>query len=563
VQTALYSPSNWLHWTVRRICPFLPGLIGFSAVVGFQPLRSSNIRWIQGDDPLQVYLGWTFFRHGPWTIPPGANPSFGLEKLGSSIFFSDSIPLLALAFKPLAPFLPEPFQYLGFWLVACFLLQSYFAWRLLTIATNDVIARMFGALLFVFAPPMMMRVGVHFSLAGQWVLLAALSFYVSPPRRPIVTWAALCAVSALIHPYLLVMAAVLWGASWAARWMSHSHSPRVLAAESLVVIGSSAIALWAAGAFVMQGGLSLEFGYYRMNLNTLLNPRVDASSVWSYVFPDLGGVSPGEYEGFNFLGLGLAVALALAAGLLVARRNRAARAMKREWVPLGVACVVLTIVAASNEVSMGSRILFRYDLPDRLLAVMGALHGSGRLFWPVFYVMVFASIAQIMRSVRRRVAVPLLGILVLLQIVDTSAGWRPRHDFLNVRPGRTLPLPLHDPFWSQAGTVYRTVRIVRWRSLREHWAAFAVYADRYRMSTEAAYLVRVDNALLESVESRQVDQIERAEFEPTSLYILDDGLATTISERINRRVDLLERFDGFWVLAPRWNALPAPSSQAR
>jgi hypothetical protein len=185
------------------------------------------------------------------------------------------------------------------------------------------------------------------------------------------------------------------------------------------------------------------------------------------------------------------------------------------------------------------------------------------LFWPVFYVIAFASIAQIMQSVPVRVAVPLLGIFALLQVVDTSAGWRPRHDFLNVRSGRILPLPLHDPFWSQAGSLYRTVRLVRWRSLREHWAAFAVYADRYRMGTEAAYLTRVDNVLLESIENKELDQIERGEFEATSLYILDDDLAATISERINRRVDLLERFDGFWVLAPRWGALTAPSSQAR
>jgi len=123
--------SNLLPFVTRRICPFLPGLIGFSAVVGFRPLRPSNIRWIEGADPLQDYLGWAFFRHAPWTFPLGANPRFGLEKLGSSIFFADSIPLLALAFKPFAPFLPDPFQYLGLWLLACFLLQSYFAWRLL------------------------------------------------------------------------------------------------------------------------------------------------------------------------------------------------------------------------------------------------------------------------------------------------------------------------------------------------------------------------------------------------------------------------------------------------
>lgn len=55
-------------------------------------------------DPATHWLGWQFFRNSPllqW--PLGANPDYGME-IGSSIIFSDSIPLLAFIFKPLGAF---------------------------------------------------------------------------------------------------------------------------------------------------------------------------------------------------------------------------------------------------------------------------------------------------------------------------------------------------------------------------------------------------------------------------------------------------------------------------
>jgi len=410
---------------------------------------------------------------------------------------------------------------------------------------------------------MLMRVGLHYSLAGQWVVLAALSFVLTPPRRPGLVWPLLCAVSLLIHPYFLVMVGALWATGWMARWLSESRAAGSLAVEGVAVIGASAAALWQAGAFVMERGLSMEFGYYRMNLDALLDPAVDGTSVWSYIVPPLSRVSPGEYEGFNFLGLGLVFAVALAVWLAFWQLRRGQIRFRREAVLLGLTCLALTLFAVSNEVSFGSMVILRYPLPERLLVAMGALHGSGRLFWPVFYVIAWASVAQILRSIRAGAAIPVLGVLALLQVVDTSAGWWPRRAQLNSHSGRTFSSPLQHRLWSQAGQVYRTVRLVRWRPLREKWATFAIYADAHRMSTEAAYLTRVDNRLLDSIEQQQVEDISRGRFEPTTLYVLDDGLAASIAEGINPRSDLLTRIDGFWVLLPGWNNSKAPPGETR
>jgi hypothetical protein len=548
VTTGRLAIPEWVYASIL-------GLAGLIAVVGLRPLDPTNIRWLADSDPLKDYLSWAFFRHAPWGLPLGANPNFGLDKLGSSVLFSNSIPLFALVFKAFRAVLPEPFQYLGLWMLVSFLLQSYFAWRLLSAVTSDLAARISGTLLFVFAPPLMMRAGVHHDLVEQWVLLAALWLYVQPPARPMLAWSLLSVVTALSHPYLLAMVLALWAAGWAGRWMADEGSRPLLAAEGAIVALGCAVALWQSGAFLIGRGVGREgFAYYRMNVNALLNPRVDPVSRWSYVMPALSGVSPGEYEGFSFLGLGALACFVAALGTVPAHRDRLRAAFRRRWIPLWLVCAGFTLLALSNQVSVGSHEL-SYPLPESVLRGLSVFRASGRFFLPVFYLIVFISIAQVLWSFSRQVAGILLAVFALMQIVDTSAGWLPRRERLDTRHGRTFSTPLRDPFWSQAGPLYRILHMVRWGSLRGDWAVFAIYADQYRMSTDSVYLTRVDEDRLASVESQQLEQLGRGQFEPRSMYVLDHDVAAIVAGRIDPAVDLLASIDGFWVLAPRWHTL--------
>lgn len=71
--------------------PILIGIAAFGVVVGWPILNPKFISWIHGSDPLKDYMGWAFYRFGPWTFPVGLNPNYGLG-ISSSILYSDSIP---------------------------------------------------------------------------------------------------------------------------------------------------------------------------------------------------------------------------------------------------------------------------------------------------------------------------------------------------------------------------------------------------------------------------------------------------------------------------------------
>ena len=112
------------------------GMAGFLIAVGPAPLNPQNIAWINGFDPTEHYLGWVFYRYGPWTFPLGLSPDFGLD-IGASIVYADTIPLLSFLFKPFTAILPNTFQYFGWWLLLCFILQATFANQLCKLFITD------------------------------------------------------------------------------------------------------------------------------------------------------------------------------------------------------------------------------------------------------------------------------------------------------------------------------------------------------------------------------------------------------------------------------------------
>lgn len=89
--------------------PIFLGIIFFYLVVGLGPLDPQNLSWIFGRfDPPKDYLGWAFYRNTPWGFPIGSNPDYGID-IGSSIVYSDSVPIMAIFFKLLSPLLGTPF----------------------------------------------------------------------------------------------------------------------------------------------------------------------------------------------------------------------------------------------------------------------------------------------------------------------------------------------------------------------------------------------------------------------------------------------------------------------
>jgi hypothetical protein len=263
--------------------PVLIGITAFLIVVGPRVLDPTNIGWLGRGDPATHYIGWLFYKNSDWTFPIGLNPDYGLE-LGNAIIFSDSIPLFAFVFKLLSPNLPEPFQYFGFWLLVCFVLQAWFGYKLIGLWSNSVMIRALSAALVVFAPPMIWRLHGHLSLVGHFLIIAALYLVFHPePKRRILSWILLLVFASLTHPYLFAMTGLLWLADLQRRSEQPIFKSSFAIKETAATVAVLAVTCWQAGYFSVGKGTSGGgFGIYRMNLLSV----VDANG-WSYILGDI------------------------------------------------------------------------------------------------------------------------------------------------------------------------------------------------------------------------------------------------------------------------------------
>lgn len=543
----------------QLLLPLLMGALAFFMVVGPNVLSPQNIAWLASGDPATHYLGWVFFRQSPWSFPLGLNPSYGLE-LSNTIIFSDSNPLLAFVFKPLAAWLPEPFQYFGLWLLACFVLQAWFAWRLLGLISSSVVVRILACGLFLFAPPMILRIGGHLSLVGHFLILAALYLALHPDlQRRRMAWGALLFVTALVHAYLLAMVALIWLADLFGKAYQRRLSWRRMLVEFLCLFLLVTLSCWQAGYFSVGGGtVSGGFGLYRMNLLSVID-----SSGWSRLLKDIPD-APGDYEGFNFLGLGVIFLAACGVPAMIRGGTSFVSAL-RKYTFLLAALIGLTLFALSNHIVIGS-LEIEYPLPHALVSLSSTFRASGRMFWPVFYILIFVSVFFVIRGYRARTAVCLLLVALVIQVLDTSPGWKGVRDSRMVAPSHEWPTPMVDPFWHSAAVHYQNVRWMMPQNSPALWQPLASYAASHHLSTDAVYLGRMGSTPLKQAMARAEQSLETGVYEQNSLYIMDEATARRAELAVDHEASMLANIDGFIVLAPGWKQCaecPAVASGSR
>ena len=104
-----FLENRKIYWCFLFLC----ALILFGGIFGFSTLNPENIAYVyNGYDSEQHYFGWQAYRDGSFYFLPGLTDRLTYpEKM--SIIFTDPIPLLAFAFKLLAPVLPEYFSFVA------------------------------------------------------------------------------------------------------------------------------------------------------------------------------------------------------------------------------------------------------------------------------------------------------------------------------------------------------------------------------------------------------------------------------------------------------------------
>lgn len=497
----------------------LIGIAVFLAVYGAAPLNVANDTFCRGGfiekDIQQHYAGWLFYRNSALGWPLGMTRAVNAPA-GVSVAYTDSIPLLAVLCRPLAAAIGGTFQYFGWFTLICFALQGGFAALLCGLFADGLIASLAGSLVFAASPILIERTFRHTSLGAQWLVLAALYCYFTCKRQGRFASRGLFIINILavgIHPYFLPMtyavtlALLLEYAVQQRRWLR----------PTLFLICNMACTVllgWALGLFYgtsTSGGQAL-YGYFSMNLNALWNPVGVNGVLYSRLLPAQNQVN-GNYDAFAYLGLGVLAALPV---VLVLARKRLAALLRRHWALCAI-CAVLTVFAVSNVITANGVTLATLPLPASLIKLFSVFRSGGRLFWPVYYLLMLAAFTGLARLPQGTVWVALFAAV---QLWDVSPALIQRHDAMQrAQVAEEFPTEMVSDFW-QAAAQYKHIESVQ--GMQADSLHLALWAADNGMTTDDPFAARYDETALAAERQTSLDALAAGAPQDDTLYLFAD-----------------------------------------
>ncbi len=368
------------------------------------------------DDTADHIIGQRYFLLDRWEWPPLRAHLLRWPR-GTNIALTDSIPLLAIPGKIVKRILPPGFHSIFWFLAVAWCLQPVAAvYALRSTGEKRLLPSLSVAFIALSMPTLFYRsVMGHEALCGHFLVLVAIGTYFRILRGSrVAMWAgppALLIAGLLVHPYLMAMvAAVLVAAPISCLVRRERLCLQASAALLTAIAISGGLALLL--GYTEEAGGGWGYGYYSMNL---LAPVYPAGSTLIPFFPTLIDATGGQYEGYQYLGVG---ALMLCLVALICVCIRVPKRVCARHSGLIVTCAGLTVFALSNYVYNNTFLVFHIENVPQILQ---SFRSSGRFFWPVAYLLILGSIAMVTRRLPTKVSAAILLIAASLQFADTTA----------------------------------------------------------------------------------------------------------------------------------------------
>ena len=199
----MLSPKN----AAKILFVVFLGILAMHLRLRLSLVDPTNFEWLWNGDWANAASGFLFFVEDAWRWPVGKMENL-LAPLGTSIGFTDSIPLAAFFFKAIRELLPFPFHYLGLWFLLCFILQALFSFLIFEELKLKTWIAFGGAFLVALAPPLLYRIG-HISLCSHffilWQILMYFKFRHQNHPKFLLGAGAGVLLATGIHPYIWAM----------------------------------------------------------------------------------------------------------------------------------------------------------------------------------------------------------------------------------------------------------------------------------------------------------------------------------------------------------------------
>ena len=449
-----------------------------------------NSEWLFSGDLSTYQLGWQFFKLDEWRFPLGINPNYGIY-LNSSVVFSDSLPLVAIFFKIFKNFLPSEFQYFSIWILVCVYLQLYFSFKIIYKITNNLLYSAVSSLFFGIATVFIHRSGIHLSLFGQWIILSF--FYVELlDKNKFYYKNLIILLSTTIHFYFTIILLIIFFIEKVIDYFRNKKLIKSILIQTSIVLFASLFLMYIIGYFSLNldDGLGWGYGYYNFNLNSFFNPvgQTNISEViWSN-FLAKREFQNGQIEGFSYLGVSGFIFLIIFLFNMFNKRNN----IIYSNIKIFTICVIFLILSTSNNIYFDQTSIIKIPLNKFFYAIASIIRASGRLIWPIYYLIFIVGIIFIYQNFQKKISLLIILILLLVQIVDISKGLN-QYKLGKQYDQKNNQIFVKDKIWKGLSSNYEQIRLLEPQNQSKIYYLLSktLFEEKF-LKTDIVYLARAN-----------------------------------------------------------------------
>ena len=142
--------------------------------------------------------------------------------------------------------------------------------------------------------------------------------------------------------------------------------------------------------------LAVGYGQYKLDIAGIIIPNTSTTISpidWSFFLPKMTSVGQ---EGFVYIGFGGILLLILGAVIFFSNFKKIIN--KENLTPYLLIIIIFSSIALTNDISVFGNRIFNFELPKVFYGLLSIVRASGRLFWPVYYLIFLGSILIICKK---------------------------------------------------------------------------------------------------------------------------------------------------------------------
>lgn len=545
--------EKYVKNNIDILVSILLAIIFYLLVFRIESLNPANYKWmLYGGDLTQNYLGGAVYRAGSWSWPILVNRSIGYP-YGVSVLGTDSLPIMAIIFKFFTYFfgLSPYYQFFGIWTLLCLILQAFFAVKILRkIFGDNSIYNIICSLLFVTAPILINRSFAHSTLVGHWTILASILLYLNNKldKKEWFYIGLIITTSFMVHPYFTFMITPVIAALVYKKVFTEKEVTIKTAFKfGSIITMSLIIVMYLLGMFTVTNPNAGGWKSFSMNLNALINP------IWSksLFLNQLGYSMSHQQEGCNYLGCGLLLALAMAIF-----SNREKIFSKENFIKnkeILIACLFLILFSLSSNVYLGSSLVFSYN-SIILRSFGGIFRSSGRMFWPVWYLLVCFILNKLSERYKEKNKF-ILPLLCIIQLIDLSPNFIEKNKMIKnaVKNSENYQNILRSEKWNDLFNDYKHVFLTDAILGNDKYRFFWEKTITNKITVNAGYFTRETLKITRNIQAvRTLISNGYLPNDDNTIYIIDDELYSSLIKSNNRLVNYIKELDGIkYILSNR------------